>query len=180
MRAIGGRYRSGPITNRIIFVSSVGFNKHDGEQGRFEDRRMTRSVEHVGTGLIGGIAHVIAVFVLVWVYVTESGHDFSTWAFVDGGVPIVVLAALGAVCSLFYLNYRVISPTVLILSIDAFAVLSSPPEVWTVPTPAGPPSIYGFYIHLFFVAPLGLAVLAGAVEHYIRGLMRTETTRPSS
>lgn len=140
---------------------------------------MRRFVLQGVTGVAGGVAHVFAVLVLVSMYVAASGHDFSPGAFVGGGVPVAVLATLGAVCALIYRTYGAISPTVLILSVDVVAVLSSPPEVWTVPTPAGPPSIYGFYIHLFFVAPLGLAVIAGAVEYHVRSRHGSETTRSS-
>ena len=128
---------------------------------------MTRYTTQVVSVLLGGLAHVALVSAVVVSYVTVSGHVFVVGSFVDGGVPIAALFVLGAACSLLYLNYDLVSPAALIGVFDIVSVIASPPEVWTEPAPAGPPSIYGFYVHLF-VVPLGIAVLAGAVEHFVR------------
>lgn len=146
--------------------------------GRHEPEQMTRYTARARAALLGGLAHVVSMLAVIASYVTVSGHAFAVDSFVDGGVPIAALFVLGAACSLSYRHYALVSPAVLIGVFDIVAVVSSPPEVWTEPAPAGPPSIYGFYVHLF-VLPLGIAVLAGAVEYFVRRRRRAERTRSS-
>lgn len=137
---------------------------------------MNRYTTQAVSALLGGLFHVVSVSAVIAAYVTVSGHAFAVDSFVDGGVPIAALFVLGATCTPLYLHYDLVSPAALIGVFDVVAVISSPPEVWTVPAPAGPPSIYGFYVHLF-VIPLGIAVLAGAVESVIRRRKGSGTTR---
>lgn len=139
---------------------------------------MTRYTTQAISALVGGLVHVVSMLAVIVSYVTVSGHGFAVDSFVDVGVPIAVLFVIGAACSLLYLNYDLVSPAVLIGVFDIVAVISSPPDVWTDPAPAGPPSIYGFYVYLF-VIPLGFAILTGAVEYFVRRRRGTETTRSS-
>lgn len=131
----------------------------------------------VTVGLVGGMAHLIAVLIFTFLYVSASGVEFRISAFVRGGVPLVVLTLLGAWGVLLYYNTGVISPTALIIAFDIVAILSSTPEVWTVPTPAGPPSFYDFYI-FFFIGPLAIAVLMGVIEYFSRKRLHSQTPRP--
>lgn len=140
---------------------------------------MSEHVTRARAGVLGGLAHVLAVGVFVVAYVSVSGHEFSLPSFVDGGIPLAVLFVLGAACALAYSIFDLVSPSVLIAAFDVLAVLSSPPEVWTDPGPAGPPSVYGFYVFLF-VIPLGVAGLVGVVEYFLRRRWGQEPTRSSS
>lgn len=128
-------------------------------------------------GLLGGIAHVSAILIFTLLYVSIAGFDYSITAFIDGGVPILVLSVLGAAGVLLYYNAGVITPIALIIAFDIIAVVSSPPEVWTVPGPAGPPSIYEFYIFVF-VVPLGIAILLGTIEFFTRKGMKSQAVLP--
>ncbi len=126
-------------------------------------------------GLLAGLLHLIANLIFTFVYVSTAGFEYSLSSFSNGGIPLAVLTILGAAGFLLYANFEVLTPIALILSFDIIAIISSPPEVWTNPGPAGPPSIFSFYIHLF-VIPLGFAVLVGAIEYVIRKRGKTTTT----
>lgn len=128
------------------------------------------------SGALGGIIHVISVAVFIALYVTSAGHTFSLSSFVGrGGVPIAVLFLLGAVCSLLYFNYNLISPIMLLVLFDISAVIASAPEGWTETRGIGPPSFYTLYI-FFFVGPLGVILLMGTIEHWTRTRWEAEAT----
>lgn len=128
---------------------------------------MGRYQDQVLYGLLGGLLHLAAVAVFILSYVTLSGHTFSLRSPGSGIVPVAVLFVLGAGCSLLYVNYDLLSPIGIIGLFDIISVSASPPEVWTYPGPAGPPSFYQFYI-FFFMIPLAIAGLMGGIEHWAR------------
>lgn len=128
-------------------------------------------------GLLGGIVHVSAILIFTFLYVSIAGFEYSITAFIDGGVPILVLSVLGAAGVLLYYNAGVITPIALILAFDIIAVVSSPPEIWTLPGAGTPPPIYELYI-FFFVVPLGIAILTGTIEYFTRKGMTSETVLP--
>lgn len=128
-------------------------------------------------GLLGGIAHLITILITTLLYASVSGVDYSFSAFINGGVPILVLTILGATGVLLYYNYEVLTPLALIITFDLVAIVSSPPIVWTEPGPAGPPSFYELYI-FFFLVPLCIAVLMGSIEYYARKGSKSQTILP--
>lgn len=128
---------------------------------------MERYQDQVVYGLLGGVIHLVSVAAFILSYVTLSGYTFSLESPGSGIVPVAVLFVLGVACSLLYINFNVISPTGIIILFDIISVVASPPEVWTYPGPAGPPSFYQFYV-FFFIIPLAIAGLVGGIEYWAR------------